>query len=532
MSDALVQWLRRPEAYPDATQGVALVETHISWVFLTDHFAYKLKKPVRFDFLDFSTIELRRAACEDEVRLNRRLAAHVYRGVVAVRCNERAELSLDESLVGKRGNSADASPVADWLVKMRRLPADRALDALHRAGQLSDHDLNRLADRLVKFYRDAERPTVTPDEYRRAIAKHVRASRSVLLSPTTGGLDPFVVSSITIKRIHSTQLQLLALHPSLFDARVAAGQIVDGHGDLRPEHIYLLPEPVAIDCIEFSAEFRRLDIADELSFLATECDFIGAQSIGQQIASRCLRLLGAGPPDKLLGFYRAYRACVRAKVAALRAQQIDGIERQAAMEQAARHLELAERYTEEFAWGLPRLLLVVHGLTGSGKSTLAAALADELGAELLSTDAIRRQTFGPSREPAAYDEDNYQPDRRAAVYDSLFAEAKENLADGLSVILDGTFLTADLLRRAGELASRHGARLHLVHCTCPDEVARQRIAQRIGAGGATSESRPELFDRQKAVEESQQSEVNHTEIDTVRTILEQTATVIARLRDG
>lgn len=543
MSDALVQWLRRPETYPEPTATVTLVETHISWVFLTDSFAYKLKKPVTFDFLDFSTAELRRAACEDEVRLNRRLAAHVYRGVVAVRRNERHDLFLDESSVGECGSSRDAAPVVDWLVKMRRLPADRALDALHRAGQLSDHDLSRLAERFVKFYCDAERPIVLPEEYRGTIARHVRANRSSLLAAAADDEHPLAVSATAIKRIHASQLQFLLLAPGLFDSRIAARRIVDGHGDLRPEHIYLLPAPVAIDCLEFSAEFRRLDIADELSFLATECDFIGAQAVGQQIANRCLQLLGDVPPPELLDFYKAYRACVRAKVAVLRARQADCRDRQAALAQAAEHLTLAQHYADEFSYGLPLFrLIVVHGLTGSGKSTLAAALADELGAEWLSTDAIRQQMFGASTEPAVYGEGHYRPADRMAVYEALFAATEQHLTDGVSVVLDGTFLTADLRRQPVDLAGRHGARPLFVHCTCPDDVARQRIAQRNSAGRGASESRPDILDRQKADEqptttvgiaESQSgASVKAVEIDTTHSMSDQIAVVVEHLHNG
>ncbi len=525
MSDALVQWLRRPEVYPDATQGVVLVETHISWVFLTDQFAYKLKKPVRFDFLDFLKVEFRRAACEDEVRLNRRLAADVYLGVVSVRRDERGDLTLDQS----PGDSRSAQAV-DWLVKMRRLPADCTLEALHRSGQLSADDLTRMAERLAEFYRHAERPAVTPDEYRSAIVRHVRANRSALLA-TAGDQGALAASISTIKRIHAAQLQFLALTRGMFDARVAEGRVVDGHGDLRPEHIYLLPEPVAIDCIEFSAEFRRLDVADELSFLAAECDFIEAGTIGRQIGDRCLTSLGDKPPAELMAFYRAYRACVRAKVAVLRAEQATGRERQAAVAQAARHLEFAERYAIDFSSIVPPLLLVVHGLTGSGKSTLAAALAEKLGAEWLSTDAIRRQMFGPSREPAAYGEGNYEATQRLAVYNSLFAAAEQHLVDRLSVVLDGTFLTAELRRRAAKLASRRGARPLFIHCSCPDEIARQRIGQRISAGGATSESRPELFDRQKADAEPTPSDLDRLDIQTIHTLLDQVDVVIDWLRD-
>jgi aminoglycoside phosphotransferase family enzyme/predicted kinase len=540
MSDLLVQWLLRPQTYPESTASVAVVETHISWVFLTDDFAYKLKKPVKFDFLDFSTAELRRAACEDEVRLNRRLAADVYLGVVAVQRDEYGNFALDESEVAD-DRSDSAAPAIDWLVKMRRLPADRTLDALDRSGQLRDRDANRLAERLAAFYRGAERANLTIEAYRGTIARHVRANRSALLSAAAVASTPLHALTGLVKRIHGMQLRLLVLASDLFDARVSAGWVVDGHGDLRPEHIYLLPEPVVIDCIEFSAEFRRLDIADELSFLATECDFVGAKKVGHSIADRCLQLLGDAPPQELLAFYRTYRACVRAKVAALRAGQLAGVDRDSALDQAIRHLRLAESYAAALSSHLPPIAVVVHGLTGSGKSTLAAALADEFGAEWLSTDAVRRQMFGASAEPAAYGEGHYGPANRLAVYETLFEAAERHLTDGISVVLDGTFLSADLRRQAVDLVRRSSAPALFVHCTCPDDVARQRIAQRMSAGGAESESRLDIFDRQKADEEPSTTDrtagsqsgatAKEMEIDTTQSASDQVALVIERLRD-
>jgi uncharacterized protein len=174
----------------------------------------------------------------------------------------------------------------------------------------------------------------------------------------------------------------------------------------------------------------------------------------------------------------------------------------------------------------------VHGLTGSGKSTLAAALADKLGAEWLSTDAIRRQMFGASAEPATYGHGHYRPVDRLAVYNALFAAAGQLLTDGLSVVLDGTFLTADLRRQAAHLVRRRGARALFIHCTCPDNVARQRIARRSSVSRDTSESRPEFVDRQKVDEETTTPDLDRIEIDTTRDVADQIAAVIRELNVG
>jgi aminoglycoside phosphotransferase family enzyme len=190
-----------------------------------------------------------------------------------------------------------------------------------------------------------------------------------------------------VERVHGFQLQLLQLRPMIFAERVRGGRIVDGHGDLRPEHI-CLSDPVAIfDCIEFNPDFRRIDVADELAFLAAECDF-GRRWVGPRLLQAYRERSDDQPAAVLLDFYKAYRACVRAKVVALRADQLEGQSQEAAKEEAQRHLSLADRYVAP--WLRP-LVLVFGGLAGTGKTTLAMAVADALGVEVLRTDVLRQE---------------------------------------------------------------------------------------------------------------------------------------------
>lgn len=531
MSNSLVQWLLQPDSYADRPGSVTLAETHISWVFLTDRHAYKLKKPVRFDFLDFSTVELRHHWCTEEVRLNRRLAADVYLGVVAVRRTPQGELSLDEHPVDS-ANPASGE-VVDWLVKMQRLPADRTVLELHRAKRIHDADLDRLALRLAQFYRNAAPLALDPQAFRDEIERHVRANRAELLAHHA---QPDSASEthaqIVVKRVHSAQLQMLKLRSAVLDARLADGRVIDGHGDLRPEHIYLLPDPVVIDCIEFNPKYRQLDVADELSFLATECDFIDAPAIGRRVQELCHAALGDSPPPELLAFYRCYRACVRAKVALLRSRQLEDGPRRSEVQQVARHLELANRYADELAQELRPLTLVVHGLPGSGKSTLATALADELGAELLSTDAIRRKMFGPSSTPAEYNAGNYAPQSRAAVYDALIEQTNHHLEHGISVVLDGTFPLAATLNDAAQVAERHQSPFRLITCRCPEPVALERIAKRLTAGASDSEIRPEFYLQQRAATESPPESLDRLKVDTTAHLNNQLARVMAHLQSG
>lgn len=513
----LIDWLSKPAAYPERPASVERVETHISCVFLTDRFAYKLKKPVRFDFLDFSTAELRRQACEDEIRLNRRLAPDVYLGLIAVRRNSTGEFLFDE------GDDSPPADAVDWLVKMHRLPDDATLLAKIRACSAGATDIVAIANRLAGFYRSAPPLAIQAAQYRADIERHVRANRAELLNGVHG-------QDVTrVKRVHASQLQLLLLRPELFDARVAASRIIDGHGDLRPEHIYVdVPNgPAIIDCIEFNAEFRHLDIADELSFLATECDFAGAEAIGREIFERTSVAIGDQPPSELVAFYRSYRACVRAKVAALRANQQSSEARAASLAEARRHLEWADRYDRR----LPApFLLVVCGLMGSGKSTLAAKLAERFGAEMLSTDSIRREVFGESQQPHDYGAGHYRREDRMHIYGEMFARARQLLNGGLPVILDGAFPYAELRSAALGLTHAEKTSGFIIHCRCSPEVAQRRIASRLAAGRSDSEARPDLYDEQVLEEEPGSPNMNAIEIDTVQPLEHQIECVIKALR--
>jgi hypothetical protein len=284
----------------------------------------------------------------------------------------------------------------------------------------------------------------------------------------------------------------------MLDRRVCDGRIVEGHGDLRPEHIYLVSPPVIIDCIEFNADYRRLDVADELAFLAMECEALGAKRVGERILNAYRRALDDDVPPELWAFYRCYRACVRAKVMALRARQFDNWRSRHMRQAARRYVELADHDAREM--GRP-VLLVVRGLMGTGKSTLAGTLADMLGAVLLQTDSIRQQFFGSSKHPAAYGEGHYRPEDRARVYDELLHRAGQWLADGRSVVLDGTFLSAASRQRAIALSNQWGAQLLVTECRCPEDIAISRIAERLKSLQVGSEARPDLIRRQRHEEE-------------------------------
>lgn len=290
--------LRTPEAYPAPRRPIDVIETHMSWVFLAGERVYKLKKPVRYAFLDFSTLEARRLNCEREVQLNRRLAADVYYGSVPLVAKNDGALQIDG-----RGR------IVDWLVAMRRLPADRMLDAAIRADRVSADDIRRLAGVLVAFYRQSAPVELDAAAYRARFEADIRGNRAELLAPQ------YALSAEQVERISAAQSRFLETRSAVLEERARGRKIVDAHGDLRPEHICLTDEPRIIDCLEFNRAFRLLDPVDELAYLAMECERLGAPAVGEAVLRHYLDATGDTPPDALVWFYKTFRACLRAKIA-------------------------------------------------------------------------------------------------------------------------------------------------------------------------------------------------------------------------
>lgn len=302
MSDVAAA-LRAPAAFPDEPASVEVVETHMSWVFLTETRAYKLKKAVRYAFLDHRTREARHRACEEEVRLNRRLADRVYLGVLPVARQDGA------LRVGGRGE-----PI-DWVVHMRRLAADRMLDRKIADGSLRPGEHRGAAALLARFYRRAPFAGVGAHDHGERLERELLAARHELVDPRLG-LPVDDVDGAT-----DAALAALRATPAMLARRVAAGRVVEGHGDLRPEHVALGPVPAVIDCLEFARDLRILDPADELAYLALECERLGAREVGEAFVAEYRRLADDDPSDRLLDLYAVLRALVRAKLAVWRLRE-------------------------------------------------------------------------------------------------------------------------------------------------------------------------------------------------------------------
>lgn len=293
-----VKFLSCPATYPETVDNVDVKETHMSWLFLAGDLVYKLKKPVKYAFLDFSTLRARQANCLEEVRLNRRLAHDVYHGVLAITLAAQGQLVL-----GGKGK------VIDWLVVMRRLPEEKMLDKAIMGGAVTRSDIGKVSEVLARFYKSLAPAKLSPEEYVDQFAREQEQNRAILTSKT------FKLPKSTLDIVLSEVDEIISDQSDLLMDRVHSGSVIDGHGDLRPEHICLSETPVIIDCLEFNQKLRLVDPFDELAFLGMECEQLGASWIGDLLISRHADLIGEKPPKRLLTFYTAYRACLRGRLA-------------------------------------------------------------------------------------------------------------------------------------------------------------------------------------------------------------------------
>lgn len=290
-----VRFLSDPAAYAGATRRVEPRETHMSWVFLTDRRVYKLKKPLRRPFLDFTTIDRRRHFCEEELRLNRRLAPTTYLSIVALRA-DAGGLSL--------GGDGE---IVDWLVEMERLPQDDMLDARIAADKVARGDVDRIGSLLAGFY--AGLPPQRADggaAIEHFVSEH-EVTREILER------DDFGLGERVRQVNRRVGAGIVSLSPAM-ERRIAEGRIVEGHGDLRPEHVSLSQPPQIIDCLEFSRALRMVDPYDEVNHLGLECDLLGAGWIRPVLLLALERRLGGRPEPELMALYGGFRMLLRARL--------------------------------------------------------------------------------------------------------------------------------------------------------------------------------------------------------------------------
>lgn len=446
---------------PDAR----LIETHISSVLLTGDRVYKLKKPVDFGFLDFSTLEKRREFCREEVRINGRFAPALAYETITI-----GGTAEDPAIGGE--------PAVDYAVRMRRFDQANQLDELARAGKLDETLIDRLAEMVAGIHEKAT-TAQTDDEY---------GTPARVLHPITENfrmLEAFPFPDTTAEKVRRIRKWSLARHRELepfFLRRKADGFVRECHGDLHLHNIALVDgAAIPFDAIEFNPTFRWIDVASDLAFLLMDLDRFGERALSNRLLNRYLEITGDYPLLESLRFYQCYRAMVRAKVTGLRLGQ-EGLapeERTALLDEVETYLDLALGYTEA-----PRPFpVLMHGLSGSGKSRAALFAAGLSGGVRIRSDVERMRLFGPG---------NYTPEATRTTYDTLARLAEGILAAGFPVFVDATFLKRWQRELFGKIEE-----LQLLACRCGETAALERIARR----NDISEADREVYLAQKETEE-------------------------------
>ncbi|MFP5460220.1 MAG: AAA family ATPase [Gammaproteobacteria bacterium] len=487
MAVPLIEGLQRPDAYPHPSEPVRLVETHISWVLLAGDFAYKVKKPVDFGFVDFSSLERRRRFCEEELRLNRRLAPQLYLGVVPITGPAAAPR------VGGEGEAIE------YAVKMRRFRRADEFAALAARGALGAAHVEALAALIADFHSESDRNPADPGW----------GAPEQVLSHWVGNFEVLARTGMAAAerpRLAALEAWMRGQHARLaplIASRRAEGFVRECHGDLHLANVVLIEgRPVPFDALEFDPGLRWTDVVAEVAFTSMDLERLGHPALARRFLDAWLERSGDFAGLALLPAMLAYRALVRAKVAALRATQAaQGDEQEEALAEMRADIALAER----FATPRPHAIAITMGLSGSGKSRLALALAETGDWVRIRSDVERKRLAGLSaadRAGAPPGAGLYAPGRTGQVYERLALLAGTVADAGFPALVDATFLRRGQRDAFRRLAAERGAGFAILAADAPIALLRERVQARAQAGSDPSDATVEVLEAQLATLEA------------------------------
>jgi aminoglycoside phosphotransferase family enzyme len=469
---AHIQALFLPETYPHPVENIKMIQTHISWVFLTGNYAYKLKKPLNLDFLDFSTLSKRKFYCEQELTLNRRLSADIYLDVLPM-CQQGEQYKLDGS-----------GDIVDYCLKMRQFDQSGLLDQRLRSNQLDPSWMDQLAESTARFH--VEQQGTTQFGQPQMLADHIRTNLDIAADHIGDALNESIMAEL--KKF--ARDELVRQNENLL-GRQADGFVRPCHGDLHLKNITLIENiPCIFDCIEFSDEFRIIDTMNDAAFLLMDCDAHGRADLGFRFLSRYLEHTGDYFGLSLMNLYLFYRATVRGKVTTLLATEItDKNERRRDFDEAGKYFNLAASYTRT----RQTELFVIGGLSGSGKSHLALLGCGIARAIIIRSDATRKRIAADFPDLELYGREMH-----INTYSAMFAAARMTLDAGFSVILDATFLHPDSRQQVFELANACTSPLHFFWLDINEVVLRKQIKKRQNTARDISDADLHVLDLQLA----------------------------------
>ncbi len=488
----LVEALHDPACYPHPVQPIRIIETHISIVVLTGPFAYKIKKPVDLGFLDFTTLEKRRLYCDEELRLNSRFAPEIYLDVV------RISGTPETPRIGGTGD------VIEYAVRMREFPQEALADRVLARGELTPRQVDALSAGIARFHSDAPRSSEidgfsTPEA---VLAPALQNFAQIRLLPGQAGFMPVLekVEAWT-RQEHGRLREILA-------GRKREGLVRECHGDLHLGNIVILEgEPRAFDCIEFNPELRWIDVMNEVAFLVMDFQAAGRTDFARRFLNGYLEATGDYAGLRVLRYYCAYRAMVRAKVMLMRAGQ-----QGCTPEDKASATALFSRYLSVAA-GCAQpsrsFVLITHGFSGSGKTTLSQPLVELTGAIRVRSDVERKRIHGlaaKARSGSGIAEGLYGPEATESTYGRLLDLAGIVVEAGHGVIVDATFLQRRQRDMFRALAARAGVPFVVVDFTASEEILRSRILARSERGADASDADLAVLEHQLGTHEPLQAD--------------------------
>jgi len=478
----LIRSLLHPSVYPHPAPKVELVQTHISYVLLAGDFVYKIKKPVDFGFLNYTTLARRRFYCRQEVLLNSRLCSHTYLGVVAIR-SQNGKLSFTG-----RGR------IEEYAVKMRRLPEERMMNRLLEKGAVDREMIRAVAERLAAFHTEA-----ATDQ------RSARSGDQALRYAWRENFDqwsPYVGQTLTAEQDRILRCfgeAFFVRKRAVLERRVTQLRIRECHSDLRSDAVCFTDGICIFDCVEFSRRIRLVDVARDVGFLAMDLEYRGHQELADAFVGDYERLSGDEDLRELVDFYKCYNACVRAKVEGLLIgeAEVPASKRRTARDAARRYFALASSYATELA---PAMLVITCGLPGTGKSTLAQSIAERTGFTVISSDIVRKQIAGLAPEEHRYEafrKGIYAADVTERTYAAMLERARKLLLEGRSVILDASFIRRSHRKATAQLAKETGAQFACTLLEVPPQTVRSGLKRRVTRGTGPSDARWETYVAQK-----------------------------------
>ncbi|MBI5048666.1 MAG: AAA family ATPase [Deltaproteobacteria bacterium] len=479
----LIQTLLKPSAYPDLPEAIEFKQTHISYLFFTPAHVYKIKKPVNFGFLDFTTLEKRRFFCHQEITLNKRLSPGIYIDVVEV--NKKNSKFVFE---GK-------GETVEYAVKMKRLPSDKMMDNLLKKDNVTDSMIKRIANVIAGFHkRTATNLYTSKFGHPSVIEKNIEENFA-----QTKNFAGRTITKMQFDAIKTYVQNFLKAKHGLFTKRMEQGFIKDCHGDIHSEHICITNGIYIFDCIEFNEMFRYSDTVADIAFLAMDLDFYNHNDLSETFCEEYIKASKDTAVYELLDFYKCYRAYVRGKVESFKIDQneIPKKEKDASELRAKKYFHLAKLYA---TGGFKPALILLCGFTGTGKTTVANSIAEEVGTKIISSDIVRKELANIKTTEHRFEKFGkgiYTDAFTEKTYEEIIKRAESFLKNGCSVILDATFQKPKYRQSAAELAKRLGAEFHIIECTTAEDVIKQRLDRRANEEGVASDGRWEIYIRQK-----------------------------------